>query len=124
MHPKGTPGKKARKRAHQKAYKKADNKTKATPETSTETTPSSALEAELRAETEKWLSRLEQAYSRFSPTGKLPNSELRPVRENIEAYIKDSRHFLGQGDLIRAFEAVVYAWGLLEASQHLGLVKK
>ena len=83
-----------------------------------------ALAETLKKETEKWLARLEDSYSSFSPTGKLPESDLKPIQDNIEAYIKDSRHFLEKGDLVRAFEAAIYAWGLLEACQHLGLVKK
>ncbi len=82
------------------------------------------LEKTLRKETDKWLAKLEDAYSGFSPTGKLPVSDLKPIQENIEAYIKDARFFIEKGDLVRAFEAVIYAWGLLEACQHLGLVKK
>jgi len=81
------------------------------------------LEETLREETGKWLARLEEAYSGFEPTGKLPEKDLKPIRQNVEAYIKDARYFLGKNDLVRAFEAVVYAWGLLEACQHLGLVK-
>ncbi len=82
------------------------------------------VEAALKDETAKWLARLEDAYSRFSPTGKLPEKDLRPVRENIEAYMKDSRYFSSKGDHMRAFEAAVYAWGLLEACQHLGVAGK
>ena len=78
----------------------------------------------LRDETEKWLVKLEDAYSGFRPTGKLPEKDLKPIRQNVEAYIKDARYFMDKGDLVRAFEAVVYAWGLLEACQHMGLVKK
>jgi hypothetical protein len=82
------------------------------------------LEETLRKETEKWLGRLEDAYRGFMPTGRLPEAELIPLRQNIEAYIKDARHFLEKGDLVRAFEAVVYAWGLLEACRHLGVAKE
>ncbi len=78
----------------------------------------------LRNETEKWLARLEDAYSSFASTGKLSDKELRPIQDNIEAYIKDARYFTKKGDPVRAFEAVVYAWGLLEACQHLGVVRK
>ena len=81
------------------------------------------LEETLRKETGKWLSRLDEAYAVFTPTGRLPDRDIRPVRQNIEAYIRDARHFLDKGDLVRAFESVIYAWGLLEACQHLGLVK-
>ena len=82
------------------------------------------LQETLKGETDKWLAKLKEAYSSFSPTGKLPETDLKPIRDNLEAYIKDARYFMEKGDLIRAFEAVVYAWGLLEACQHLGLVKK
>ena len=78
----------------------------------------------LRRETEKWLYRLKDAFSAFTTTGKLPDSDLVVIRKNIDAYIRDSRYFMSKGDLVRAFEAVVYGWGLLEACQHLGLVKK
>ena len=86
--------------------------------------PTPNLSKTLKNETDKWLAKLEDAYSGFASTGKLPDSDLKPIRENIEAYIKDSRFFTQNGDFVRAFEAVVYAWGLLEACQHLGLVKK
>jgi hypothetical protein len=82
------------------------------------------VEDALKKETARWLARLEKAYASLRPTGKLPEPDLRPVRENIEAYIRDSRHFSEKGDPVRAFEAVIYAWGLLEACQHLGLVSK
>ena len=79
---------------------------------------------ELRKETEKWLERLRKSYRDIELTGKLPEEDLHPIFENIVAYIKDCKHFLDKGDLVRAFEAVIYAWGLLEACQHLGLIKK
>ncbi len=82
------------------------------------------LQKTLRNETDKWLAKLEDAFSRFTPTGKLPDRDLKPIRDNIEAYIKDARYFIEKGDLVRAFEAVVYAWGLLEACHHLGVARK
>ena len=82
------------------------------------------LDKALRNETDKWLVRLQTAYSDFSPTNKLPEKDLKPIRENIKAYIEDAKFFLEKNDLIRAFEAVIYAWGLLESCQHLGLIKK
>lgn len=82
-----------------------------------------AIEETLRKETDKWLARLEDAYSSFTPTGKLPEADLRPIRDNIEAYIKDSRHFLEKGDLVRAFEAAIYAWGLLESCSIMHLIE-
>ncbi len=34
--------------------------------------------------------------------------------ENIIAYIKDSEYFLEKGELIKAFEAIIWAWALYE----------
>ena len=33
---------------------------------------------------------------------------------NLRAYISDSKHFLGQGDYVRSFEAIVWAWAIFE----------
>ena len=41
------------------------------------------------------------------------------LSDNFEAYISDSRHFLKQGDYIRAFEAAVFASGILESRTRL-----
>jgi hypothetical protein len=34
--------------------------------------------------------------------------------ENISSYLSDSHYFLKQNDLIRAFEAVIWAWAWME----------
>lgn len=66
----------------------------------------------LKQETEKWLERLD--------------SELEGVdesvdqMENVLAYRDDTEHFLKEEDFIRAWEAVIYAWGILETLQRLG----
>lgn len=78
----------------------------------------------LKAETEKWLARLEKEAEGLAPTDGWDNEKVRNSITNVHAYIKDSRHFLGKGDMIRAFEAVVYAYGILETCQRLGVVKK
>ena len=44
--------------------------------------------------------------------------------ENLKAYISDSKHFFENGDLVRSFEAIVFAWGIWETLLNLGLVKK
>ena len=76
----------------------------------------------LRKETEKWLSRLEK--ERSSLRILKDSKELKAVLKNLDAYIKDTRHFLEKGDLVRAFEAVIYGWGILETCGHLGLVER
>jgi len=76
----------------------------------------------LKKETEKWLAKLEK--ERSSMRILKDSRELKAVLKNLDAYIKDTRHFLEKGDFVRAFEAVIYAWGILETCEHLGLVKK
>ena len=71
-----------------------------------------SLEQDLRAETKKWLERAEELFCKVS------GDEL--ILENVSAYIRDSHYFLEKGDLIRAFEAVIWAWAWME----IGLEKK
>lgn len=74
------------------------------------------IEEELRTETKKWLTKIEE--ERKSIAG---DSDF---IMNIDAYISDSKHFLGEGDLIRAFEAVVWAWSQLEIGKQQGILKE
>jgi hypothetical protein len=75
------------------------------------------VEADLKNETLKWLVKAEYLYSEISPKDNR-------FAENIAAYISDSRHFLNNGDLIRAFEAVIWAWAWMEIGQEIGLLCK
>ena len=77
----------------------------------------------LQTETRKWLEKLEKETRDIRKTGKMKDKLVDPVLENMGAYIKDCRHFISIGDWIRAFEACVYAWGILETLRHLELVK-
>ncbi|AKG90797.1 Uncharacterized protein conserved in archaea [Geoglobus ahangari] len=72
-----------------------------------------SLESELRSETVKWLERIE----RLSFEGD------RRFVENIKAYISDSHYFLEKGDLVRAFECVVWAWAWLEIGRDFGFLE-
>ncbi|MFH0832625.1 MAG: DUF357 domain-containing protein [Candidatus Aenigmatarchaeota archaeon] len=74
-----------------------------------------ALDEELRKETEKWLQRIVAERSKI----KSGNEFLK----NIDAYISDSYHFLKSGDLIRAFEAVIWAWAYLEIGKEQKIIK-
>lgn len=66
----------------------------------------------LESETRKWLEKL--------------NSKLEDAprdvdqMENVIAYRDDTYHFLDEEDYIRAWESVVYAWGILETLERLG----
>ncbi len=64
------------------------------------------LKEELEAETQKWLEKAEDLFENISGD--------RDFMENISAYISDSHYFLDNGDLIRAFESVVWAWAWME----------
>jgi hypothetical protein len=66
----------------------------------------------LEEETEKWLEKLDEELEGLD----------RDVdqMENVLAYRDDTRHFLDEGDYIRAWESVIYAWGILETLQRLG----
>ena len=81
------------------------------------------LEEGLRAETEKWLERAKVALE-----GVLPSKDCEDgvrFHANITAYISDCRYFLEKGDLIRAFEAVIWAWAWIEIGLDVGvLVRK
>ena len=77
-----------------------------------------SLEEDLRAETEKWLLRAEEALEAVSARGEVGKK----FRVNIAAYLSDSRYFLEKGDLIRAFEAVIWAWAWIEIGQDVEML--
>ena len=69
-------------------------------------------EEKLKEETEKWLQKLEvRVEDRDSSVEQM---------ENVEAYRDDTYHFLGEEDYIRAWESIIYAWGILETLERLG----
>jgi hypothetical protein len=74
------------------------------------------LEEDLRAETEKWQKKAQDLYENVSG-----DSEF---LENIFAYIRDCQYFLEKGDLIRAFEAVIWAWAWMEIGLEKGLLQQ
>lgn len=80
-----------------------------------------SIKKKLKEETENWLERMEN--KKESVKARKETKEVKNSIKNIEAYIKDCRHFLGEEDYIRAFEAVVYAWGILETLERTGLVE-
>lgn len=66
----------------------------------------------LKEETGKWLGKLDDRLE-----GKDRDVE---QMENVLAYRYDTEHFLEEEDYIRAWEAVIYAWGILETLERLG----
>lgn len=71
---------------------------------------------ELERQTKKWLDRLNERLE-----GKDKDAE---QMENVLAYRDDTKHFLEEEDYIRAWESVIYAWGILETLERLGIVNK
>ena len=66
----------------------------------------------LEEETKKWLQKLEdRVEDRDSSVEQM---------ENVEAYRDDTYHFLEEEDYIRAWESIIYAWGILETLERLG----
>jgi hypothetical protein len=75
-----------------------------------------SLKEDLRSETLKWQERAEELFCRL--TGD------KEILENISAYIRDSHFFLDKGDLIRAFEAVIWAWAWMEIGLERGMLRQ
>lgn len=69
-------------------------------------------------ETEKWTEKIK---ARMDKTA-LIRSDKKDFLENINAYIKDSAYFLEKNDLVRAFEAIVWAWSWLEIGISEGIL--
>ncbi len=74
------------------------------------------LADDLLAETEKWLGRADDLFSRLTGEGRF--------LENISAYLSDSRYFLQKGDLIRAFESVIWAWAWMEIGLEMNILRE
>ncbi len=83
---------------------------------------SANLEDDLRDETMKWLEKAEEIIQVIISGDVM----LKPERflRNISAYILDSKYFVESGDLIRAFEAVIWAWAWIEIGLEMGILSK
>lgn len=66
----------------------------------------------LEKETEKWLDKLNQKLEGL-------NTDLDEM-DNVYAYRDDTKHFLEKNDYIRAWESIIYAWGIFETLERLG----
>jgi len=69
---------------------------------------------------EKWLAKLEKKLEKTKPVGKKGEELLK----NIQAYVYDTNHFLKQGDYIKAWESISFAWGMFETGEELEALKK
>jgi hypothetical protein len=78
------------------------------------------MKKKLEEETKKWLERIETKRKKIT----LKDEGGQDFLKNIDAYISDSKHFLQKDDLIRAFEAVIWAWAYMEIGEGLGIVSE
>lgn len=76
-------------------------------------------EERLAAETEKWLEKLDDRLD----AAEAADDDGAELLENARAYRDDVAHFREDGDLVRAFEAVVWGWSWLEIGERLGHVQ-
>jgi hypothetical protein len=79
------------------------------------------LEKELRKETKKWLDKIKEERKGIKLVKE--TEKIGTVIRNIDAYIDDANHFIKKGLHVQAFEAVIYAYGLLDAIKTLKIAQ-
>ncbi len=77
-------------------------------------------EKRLAEETEKWTKKILEEIENMEAYGSKGDGFIK----NIKAYVSDSGHFLEKGDLVRSFEAIIWAWAWLEIGKELGFLRK
>lgn len=75
-------------------------------------------EQKLEEETKKWRDRLDGKLEGLDESQK----EVEQM-ENVLAYREDTDHFLEENDYIRAWESIIYAWGIFETLERLGKIE-
>ena len=73
----------------------------------------------LKVEIVKWLSKLKRELKETKPNDKRGKEFL----ENINAYVYDCEHWLKEGDYVKAWEVISFAWGLFEAAKEFKVLK-
>lgn len=68
-------------------------------------------------EIEKWLDKIEPLVEKI----KINDKKGEEMLTNMKAYISDCKHFMEKGELVLSFEAVVWAWAILENCKELGV---
>ncbi len=72
-----------------------------------------------KEEIEKWLSKLKRELRGIKPSSK----EGKEFLDNINAYIYDCEHWLREGDYVKSWELISFAWGLFEAAKEFKVLK-
>lgn len=76
-------------------------------------------EERLRQEIKKWTLKIAKKLENIEAMDRKGSKFL----VNIKAYVNDSGHFILKGDLVRGFEAIIWAWSWLEIGLELGLLR-
>lgn len=69
----------------------------------------------MRDEIEKMTKKIEPLVDKIS----VKDDRGEEMLNNMKAYISDSKHFLKAGNDIKSFEAIVWAWAILEICEEL-----
>jgi len=80
----------------------------------------------LENETIKWLEKLRKELNKpgiKEIVDVIKEKLTREMIKNMNAYVEDCQHFLDKKDFIRAFEAIIYAWGIFETLKHMRFIK-
>ena len=73
---------------------------------------------------EKYLALTEEARSKATPiaNGESDEERLSSMLRMCDDYASDARHFMEEGDLVRAFGAINYSHAWLDAAVRIGLL--
>jgi uncharacterized protein len=77
-------------------------------------------ESVLKSEIEKWSKKIAVEMENAEASCAKGSEML----TNIRAYVSDSAHFREKGDLVRSFEAIVWAWAWLEIGLDMNYITK
>jgi hypothetical protein len=73
----------------------------------------------MREETIKMIEKIEPLIDKIEINGKKGEE----MMENMKAYVSDSKHFLKNKNYLKAFEAIVWAWAILEICEELDVFR-
>ncbi len=73
----------------------------------------------MREETIKMIEKIEPLIDKIETNGKKGEE----MMENMKAYVSDSKHFLKNKNYLKSFEAIVWAWAILEICEELDVFK-
>jgi len=73
----------------------------------------------MKEEIEKMINRIEPLIDKI----RIDDEKGEEMLTNMKAYISDSKHFLKNGNMVKSFESIVWAWAILEICEELEVFK-